>query len=118
MPLAVKYFWNSPVEAVLNFKTCCGGRTFDLNLELHVTNQGESPVAVPSHFDLIVGSGLARVDTLIPPGIQVIDPGVTIAFYCAMDEAQWAAARRLVMYDLEGGAHSAPITHDTTDQGA
>ena len=38
--LNIKCIMNSAVEDILAFKTCCGLKMFDQNLEIHLTNQG------------------------------------------------------------------------------
>lgn len=109
--LEIRAMMNSSVEAVLNFKTCCGARAFDQNLEIHVHNHGHRPVTVPSRFDLHGDYGTYRVETLMPHGNQVIPPGTTIAFYCSMDEQRWQASRRLVFYDEQGNDYPVDIRH-------
>jgi len=100
---------NSSVEDIFAFKTCCGLRAFDQNLEIHVTNHGDCAVVVPSYFDLRDASGLRRIDTLMPHGEQCIPPGQTIAFYCTMDENKWKAAQQIIFYDSEGNSHTVNI---------
>ncbi len=107
--LEIKAIMNSPVEDIFAFKTCCGARTFDQNLEILVTNQSNSPVVVPSHFDLLGDSEPYRVRTLMPHGDQKIEPNATIAFYCSMDESRWYQARLMVFYDAEGNSYPVDI---------
>ncbi|MEW5721555.1 MAG: hypothetical protein AB1896_00495 [Thermodesulfobacteriota bacterium] len=109
--LEIKPIMNSPVEDILNFKTCCGTRAFDQNLEILITNLGDRPVVVPAHFDLIGPAGTYRVRTLMPPADQTIGSRETIAFYCQMDEQRWRAARRIVFHDRAGGRHTTDIVH-------
>ena len=104
--LTVKANINSVVEDILSFKTCCGVRAYDQNLELLVTNQSDQPVEVPSHCDLETASGPHRIRNLMPPGDQPIQPRETIAFYCTMDEELWKQVRRITFYDTQG--HSYP----------
>jgi hypothetical protein len=98
---------NSPVEEIFAFKTCCGVRVFDQNLEIQITNRSEEPVSVPSYFELEDGSGSHRIETLFPQGELQVAPGETKAFYCAMDESRWKRAQRMVFYDKEG--HRYPV---------
>ena len=93
---------NSAAGEVLAFKTCCGLKMMDQNLEILITNQGQVPITVPSHFDLIGEKGRKRISTLIPTGEQKIDPGEIKAFYCQMDEELWKNSRELVFYDTDG----------------
>jgi hypothetical protein len=103
--LEIRPFMNSAVEEVLGFKTCCGLKMCDQNLEIHLRNHGDGNVVVPSHFDLIGVHGVKRVATLTPPGHQRIRPGEIIAFYCSMDEATWRESWRMIFYDLDGNEY-------------
>ncbi len=38
--LEIRFIMNSPVEDILAFKTCCGLKMFDQNLEIQLINQG------------------------------------------------------------------------------
>jgi len=102
MPLYIRPIMNSSVEEIFAFKTCCGMRVFDQNLEIQITNQKDYPVYVQSYFDLLDCSGLHRVETLMPHGTQKLAPGETMAFYCTMDESLWARAEKIVFHDTEG----------------
>ncbi|MGE5841491.1 MAG: hypothetical protein ACM335_04375 [Deltaproteobacteria bacterium] len=81
-------------------------RVFDQNLEIEITNRGNSPVYVQSYFELLDSTGTHRVETLMPHGTQRIGSGETIAFYCTMDESLWAGAEKIVFHDTEGREHS------------
>jgi hypothetical protein len=109
MPLIIRPIMNSPVGEIFAFKTCCGVRVFDQNLEIQITNRSEGPVSVPSYFDLEDDSGLHRIETLFPQGELQVAPGETKAFYCAMDEIRWKRALRVVFYDKEGHTYPADI---------
>ena len=61
--LEIRLIMNSAVEDILSFKTCCGLKMFDQNLEIHLINRGPSPVVVPSCFDLETPEGVRRIDT-------------------------------------------------------
>jgi hypothetical protein len=108
--LEIRAIMNSSCEDILGFRTCCGIRAFEQNLEIHVTNRGDLPVKIPSYFDLRDDSGFHRVDTLMPHGVQSMAPGETIAFYCTMDEVWWKRARQLVFYDIEGNIYPTNIS--------
>lgn len=105
MSLHIRAMMNSAVEDIFAFKTCCGARVFDQNLEFLITNKGRRLIRVPSYFDMEQESGFHRVDTLIPHGEQAVAPGRTIAFYCTMDEERWEKARQAVFYDTEGNRY-------------
>jgi hypothetical protein len=109
MTLHIHPIMNSAVEDIFAFKTCCGVRVFDQNLEFLITNKGERPIRVPSYFDMEEESGLYRVDTLLPHGDQAVAPGRTVAFYCTMDEVRWEKVRQVVFYDTEGNRYAVKI---------
>jgi len=107
--LEISAVMNSGVEDIFAFKTCCGVRVFDQNLEILIRNKGPDTVVVPSHCDLR-GLGRAfRITNLMPHGDQRILPGEVKAFYCTMDEVTWSDARELVIYDKKGKAYSISI---------
>jgi hypothetical protein len=105
--LKIRYIMNSDVEDVLAFKTCCNLKMFDQNLEIHITNRGDRPIRVPSHFDLETRQATHRINTLTPSGEHLLHPGELMAFYCYMDEPLWDQAQRLTFYDTEG--HQYPV---------
>ncbi len=107
--LKIHCIMNSAVEDILAFKTCCGLKMFDQNLEIHLTNQGDMPVVVPSYFDLETAVGTERINTLTPPGEHQLQPGEIMAFYCSMDEILWAKARGVIFHDTKGNHYSVPI---------
>lgn len=109
--LRIKPIMDSCVEDVFGFKTCCGVRAFDQNLELQVTNQGSAPVRVPSRCDLRGGWGSHRVDTLMPFGEYTIAPGQTMAFYTYMDEQLWHKTELVVFFDDQGNEYSQAVEH-------
>ncbi|MBW1681732.1 MAG: hypothetical protein JRF59_12855 [Deltaproteobacteria bacterium] len=108
--LRIRPIMNSAVEEIFAFKVCCGPKAFDQNLEILITNEGDLPVEVQSRFDLRSGSQIHRFDTLMPHGLQRIEPGRVIAFYCNMDEVLWEKSEELIFYDREGNAYPARIT--------
>ena len=108
--LKIKPIMNSSSEDVLSFKTCCSIRAWDQNLEIHIKNEGDSQVVVPSYFDLESPQGIRRFDTLIPNGEQKIGPKELVSFYCFMDEEVWKKAERIVFYDSSGKRYPLNIT--------
>jgi hypothetical protein len=111
--LQISIIMNSSVEEILAFKTCCGLKLFDQNLEIHVRNVGDRGVVVSSHFDLEGDYGSKRIDAVTPPGDQAIGPGELKAFYCTMDEELWKRSRRVVFFDNEGRTYPADIARDS-----
>jgi hypothetical protein len=103
--LVIHAIMNSSMEDIINFKTACCFKLSDQNLEIHVENSGQVPVTVPSYFDLENEQGIKRIDTLFPPGWQMIAPGDKLAFYCHMDETTWNSYKRLVFYDRDGARY-------------
>jgi hypothetical protein len=114
--LEIRAIMNSAVEDIFGFKTCCGFRAYDQNLEIQIKNRGDRPVVVPSHFDLKSEAGKHRVDNLMPQGDQRIEPEEVKAFYCFMDETQWKAARQMVFYDTEGNSYEVDVFHPQTEK--
>ncbi|MDQ1335421.1 MAG: hypothetical protein QG552_2371 [Thermodesulfobacteriota bacterium] len=106
---------NSAVEDIFGFKTCCGVRAFDQNLEILIKNKGIGPVVVPSYCDLHGIRGTRRITTLMPNGDQQILPGEVKAFYCMMDEVLWNEARRLVFYDKKGNVYPVDVRDESQD---
>jgi hypothetical protein len=115
--LEIRAIMNSPVEEILGFKTCCGMRAFDQNLEVLVTNRGSRPVRLVSRMELRGATGPVRVDTLMPPGIREIGPGEVAAFYCSMDEGRWGQAQEMIFFDAEGNEHATHIFHAHREEG-
>ncbi len=50
--LEIRPIMNSAMEEILAFKTCCGLKMFDQNLEILIRNTGNDPVTIPSCFRL------------------------------------------------------------------
>jgi hypothetical protein len=100
--LEIRFIMNSPVEDIFAFKTCCGLKMFDQNLEIHLVNRGVRPVKVTGFFDLETPQGVRRIEGLMPAGDLRIEPGEIKAFYCCMDEVLWTQAKKAVLYDREG----------------
>jgi hypothetical protein len=106
MPLQIRAIMNSPVEDIFGFKTCCGMRVFDQNLEILITNSSQKMVCISSYFDLKDAFTSERIETLMPHGEQRVAPGETIAFYCTMDENRWKKAEEMVFYDTDGNQYA------------
>jgi hypothetical protein len=109
--LKIRYIMNSDVEEILAFRTCCNLKMFDQNLEIHITNQGDQEVKLPSYFDLETPTETKRITTLTPSGEQVLPPGEMKAFYCFMDESLWEKGRSLTFYESSGKSYSVDIIH-------
>lgn len=105
---------NSSVEDILAFKTCCGLKMFDQNLEIHLTNLGKSTLTVPSYCDLETGGETKRITTLTPPGEHPLKPGELMAFYCSLDDALWQQARSITFYDKEGRRYTTSLEFEKT----
>jgi hypothetical protein len=108
--LHIRFIMNSPVEDILAFKTCCGLKMFDQNLEIHVRNVGDEPLRVHSRFVLEHADGVSKFDTLMPPGEQTIAPGDLVAFYCQMDEHLWRRSTQAVFFDSQGTRYPVPVS--------
>jgi hypothetical protein len=106
---------NSAVEEIFAFKTCCGARAFDKNLEILIKNRGCHPVVVPSYCDLRGIRGTQRIATLMPNGDQKILLGEVKAFYCMMEEVLWKEARELVFYDRDANAYPVRLNQQGQD---
>lgn len=107
--LAIRFIMNSAVEDIFAFKTCCGLKVFDQNLEFLLTNRGPGPVTVCGFFDLKTPQGTKRFDCLLPAGDLRIEAGEVKAFYCSMDEHLWNQAEEAVFVDREGNRYPVPI---------
>ena len=110
--LEIRLIMNSSMEQILEFKTCCGLKMLDQNLEIHVKNQGDMPVVVRSCFDLVGESWSKRVETLMPPGEHLLRTGEIMAFYCQMDETLWKQAGEVVFHDTAGRRYPVTILHE------
>lgn len=107
--LAIKAIMNSSVADIFAFKTCCGVRAYDQNLEILISNQSDQEVTVLSYCDLVTDQGPQRISTLMPHGPQSIVPWATIAFYCSMEEERWAQVRQILVYDITGRHYAADV---------
>ena len=107
--LKIKLIMNSSVEDVFAFKTCCGFKAGDQNLEIQIRNVGEQPVVVISEVDLVGKKGVQRIQTLMPHGHHALAPGQIMAFYCTMDETLWSESSELIVLDDQGNRYPSPI---------
>jgi hypothetical protein len=112
--LEIRLFMDSSCREILDFKTCCGLKVFDQNLEIHVKNTGAEPITVPSRCDVESSAGTKRIRNLMPYGDHTLKPGEIIAFYCQLDETVWAQAEHIVFYDTQGRRYPAPVRKDQT----
>ena len=110
--LIIKPIFNSAVDDIFGFKTCCGARAFDQNLELLVSNAGDAPVIVPSRCELSGPGGTEMIENLMPYGPRAIAPGETVAFYCTLDEPRWRGVRSIAFFDAAGGRHVHELAAD------
>lgn len=109
--LEITVVFDSCVEQVFAFKTCCGAKSFDQNLEIRIRNVGDEAVTLPSSALLEGDEGSERIDYLMPSGPLRVAPGEIRAFYCTMDEPRWKRVRRLVLRDQEGSRYVVEIEH-------
>lgn len=100
--LEVKIIMNSVMEEILAFKCC---NLPDQNLEMHVNNNGDHPVIVPSRFTLENETDTLECSHLFPPWGQTIQPGTGAAFYCSMDESEWEQYSKLTIFDEDGNTY-------------
>ena len=89
---------NSGVEAIFAAKCCA---IPDANLEIILTNSGDSPVSVSGHFSLSDAAGSQALN-LYPQGMMSIGPGEGAAFYGSMDPDRWKDFRVLTATDADG----------------
>jgi hypothetical protein len=108
--LEIRLIMNSAAEDILSFKTCCGLKLFDQNLEILLTNRSQAPIIVLSRFDLETSEGVNRFENLLPSGDLRLEPGEIKAFYCSLDETLWNKTRRLIFYDRDGNRYPVPIS--------
>ncbi|MCX7636053.1 MAG: hypothetical protein N2Z74_09970 [Syntrophales bacterium] len=109
--IAVRLNMNSPVAEIFNFKTCCGVRVFDANLEILVENRSSRPAVLMSRFDLMGDYGQRHFANVLPPGLLPLAPGEVKALYCCMDEELWRRSHCLTLYDEGGNPLTVTIDH-------
>jgi len=99
--LKIQVITDSPMQDIFAVK-CCSFKLLDQNLEVIVTNTGDTPVRVRSHFDVIGPWGTNRIENLIPQGDPVIEPDCSTSFYCYLDEVRQSEMKAIVMHDADG----------------
>ncbi len=102
--LRIQVQLNSASGEVLAFKTCCGLK-LDSNLEVLITNLGQTPVTVLSRFDLVFPDCTERFSALLPTGEVRIAPGEVKALYGQLDEGRFQRAEALVFQDVIGNRY-------------
>jgi hypothetical protein len=107
--IEIRPIMNSCAEDVLSFKSCCGLRMFEQNLEIHLENKGYEKVVMHGYFDLVGDFGQQRITTVAPPGDKVIEPEETIACYCYMDDQLWNRTQHIRFYDRDGTAYETDV---------
>ncbi len=107
--LEIRLLMDSPTGEVLAFKTCCGLKLQDQNLEILVTNRGVSTVVLKSLLELETENGPVRITNLLPQPTLEVPPGETRAFYCHLDERVWKRARRASLFDTGAKTHSVDL---------
>jgi len=108
--LKIRVIMNSPVEEILAFKCC---HMLDQNLEIHLRNLGQEPLAVPSSCELVNEGERMRIDYLYPQGGYVVQPGEIVAFYCSLPEPVFEKYRSIVFRDGRGREHEALLRPGT-----
>jgi len=108
--LSVKIIMNSCMEEVLSFKC---SNLHDQNLEMHVLNKGDRPVAVHGHIVLENEEDILECNHLFPPWEQTVRPGQGAAFYCSMDPLVWEQYETLTIVDKEGNPYRFSIKEIT-----
>ena len=96
--LKLTVIMNSDVEAIFAAKCCA---IPDANLEIILTNTGDSPVSVSGRFSLSSAAGRQALD-LYPQGTRTIGPGEGAAFYGSMDPNRWKRFSVLTATDTDG----------------
>jgi hypothetical protein len=107
--IVIRAIMDSSMEAVMNFKTACCLRLFDMNLEIHLKNSGTEEIRLYGYFDLEGDRGCRRFGALFPPGPYLMKPGDLRALYCQMDDNVWASCNSLTFYDFAGKRYSSLI---------
>ena len=92
---------DSGVETIFAAKCCA---IPDANLEIILTNTGETAITVTGRFWLEGKPGRQILD-LYPQGARKIPCGEGAAFYGSMDAERWSAWRTLALTDAGGHDH-------------
>jgi hypothetical protein len=96
--LKLTVIMNSSVEAIFAAKCCA---IPDANLEIILTNAGETPITVSGRFSLIDMESTVPLN-LYPHGLKTINPGEGAAFYGTVDPDRWPACQTLTVKDSGG----------------
>lgn len=103
--LRLMIIMNSGVEAIFAAKCCA---IPDANLEIILTNTGNSPVSVSGCFSLSGAAGSQALN-LYPQGMRTIGPGEGAAFYGSMDPNRWKSFEVLTATDSDGHCYAFDI---------
>jgi hypothetical protein len=107
--LEITPFMDSSCEDVLAFKTCCGLKSIDQNLEIHIRNRGDESVIVLSRMEIETEAETVKVENLMPHGRHRLEPGQLMAFYCTMEPVLWAKAKSISFFDDKGNRYGVAI---------
>lgn len=105
--LKIRVIMNSNLEEILDFK-CCNLQ--GQNFEIHLFNPDPEPLMVFNSCELESETETIRLNYLYPPGVRLIPPGETVAFYCALDETIINRFQRIVFQDTRGRRHPAKLS--------
>ena len=104
--LEIKVIMNSSIEEVLSFKCC---NLHDQNLEIHLNNQGQEAITVPSACTLVSEKEQYVINYLFPAGGYTIPPGEAQACYCSLEEEEYLKYQWIVFKDNQGKEYRAPL---------
>ena len=97
-PLKLTVIMNSAVETIFAAKCCA---ITDANLEIILTNTGETAITVTGRFSL-EGDSDRHALHLYPPGARTIAAGECAAFYGSLDANCWSTGQTLAIADANG----------------
>ena len=100
-PLKLTVIMNSAVETIFAAKCCA---IADANLEIILTNTGETAITVTGRFSL-EGDSESHALHLYPQGTRVIAAGEGAAFYGSLDASRWPTGGTLAVADTNGHRH-------------
>ena len=106
--LTFKVIMNSGVEAIFAAKCCA---ISDANLEIILTNTGESPITVSGRFSLVGMESTVPLN-LYPQGLRTINPGEGAAFYGTIDPDRWSDNQTLPVKDAVGHRYAFDLHHN------
>ena len=105
--LRVRVIISSSSEEVLGWK-CINLQ--DMNLEVHVINQGRDLVRIKSQMELVGNGEAEKVDYFFPYGLHPLGPGQGLSFYCHFEEDRFKRFTGIIIEDDTGNHYQAPIT--------